>query len=1069
MPAVAQRRPLPKPAPDADPRFRKVMEQLKQGAAKTRLHPPAAKKAREASAAAKGPPNEKLATGKAKQVDKIQEAPAKKPESNSFLALLRSQIQEAMPKTLGDTENFMKGGSAGQMKGSLKGNVSQQKDEAAGGVKTASKEAPKEAGQAKDAKPIPAEGAPAAPAVNGAEAMPAPKPDADVSLQDSKQDADAQMKEAEVSPQQLQKANDPRFSAVLQTKDAVGKQADTAPGQFRVAEQGVAAGAAAKAQADAKKGATGMVAVRGGSNSAVLSKQQAAKAKDEAARKQVTDRIEAIYNRTKKNVEDKLATLETEVGSIFDAGVDAALNTMTEYVEARISRYKIDRYLLRPFGFALWIRDQFKGLPDEVNAFYQAGRELFTRTMDALVVRVADLVEKRLKEAKDEVAKGQAEIKKFVESQPKELQSVAQAAQKEVAGRFEELERGIDDKKNQLAQQLGQKYKEAFDKANDALKKIQDENKGLVAAFLEKLAAVIKILTEFKAKLMGILRKGQEAIKLILADPIGFLGNLLKAIKGGFGKFMDNIEKHLKQGFMEWLFGSLAEAGIEIPSDLSLPSILKLALGVLGITYERMRAKAVKLLGPAAVTIIEKVVEYVKALIEGGPAKLWEMVKEDLSNLKEMVIDAIQDWLISTIIKKATMKLMLLFNPVGAIVQAVMMIYDVVVFIVEKAAQILAFIEAVVNSMMAIATGAIDEAIGKIEAALARMIPLLIGFLAQLLNLGGITKQIKEFILKIQNKVDKAIDKAIAKVVALVKKLFGGGKDTSKPDEPTAEQKKADLDKGFDEANQLLANQDLSPEEVSQKLGGIKAKYKLISLQLVKDNATETEETDHIEAENSPKKSGPKVKHALKGWEAEHNVHEHVAPEPAKAKGKKGESHHVPYKVLKRWFGEIMEAAGAYLVKQGDEARGKTMKSTGTQYKNDEAGKGLSAIWLSEKAHDLSHAPVKPGELSNLRGDFVVKKEDDEVSSKPMRHTIASSTHAAIIDQSTSTADTKKKRNKEIAEVKVKRLPSFFNSVFESALSAGIALVNRVKLKDEKWKGKLRTLARTTWSKILKP
>ena len=76
---------------------------------------------------------------------------------------------------------------------------------------------------------------------------------------------------------------------------------------------------------------------------------------------------------------------------------------------------------------------------------------------------------------------------------------------------------------------------------------------------------------------------------------------------------------------------------------MSLPSILKLVLSVLGITYERMRAKAVKLLGPTAVAIIEKVVEYVKALIQGGPAALWEKVKEDLGNLKAMVIDAIHD------------------------------------------------------------------------------------------------------------------------------------------------------------------------------------------------------------------------------------------------------------------------------------------------------------------------------------------------------------------------------------------------------------------------------------------
>jgi hypothetical protein len=57
---------------------------------------------------------------------------------------------------------------------------------------------------------------------------------------------------------------------------------------------------------------------------------------------------------------------------------------------------------------------------------------------------------------------------------------------------------------------------------------------------------------------------------------------------------------------MKWLFGSLAAMGITLPSDLSLPSILKLVLDVLGITYDRMRAKAVRLLGERAVGLIEK-------------------------------------------------------------------------------------------------------------------------------------------------------------------------------------------------------------------------------------------------------------------------------------------------------------------------------------------------------------------------------------------------------------------------------------------------------------------------------
>ncbi|MFL6210652.1 MAG: polymorphic toxin type 15 domain-containing protein [Pyrinomonadaceae bacterium] len=861
------RKPKPRQPPEADPRFVKVMGELKQKTAKVKQHPAPAKKAAEAQAAAKGPANEKRAGAQANQVDKIKDAKTKKPEPTSFLALLRAEIQKALPKTLGDTEKFMKGGDAGAMKGSLKGNVAQQKQDATGDTATATKQAPNEGGvQAKPVTPIPGEPQPPAPDVNAAEGMPQAKPDADVSLQDSKQDTEAAMKDAEVTPDQLKKANDPRFSAVLSAKDQVAKQADTAPNKFRAGEKAALNTSVAQAKAAAKTGAAGMLGAKAKSKAGVSSKQEDAKKKDEQERQQVTDRIEGIFNKTKQQVEAKLNGLETEVNTIFDSGTDAALNAMKAYVEDRIFKYKLERYLSIPVvGPARWIKDQFMGLPDEVNAFYVEGKNLFTSAMDKVVVRVANLVETRLREAKALVAAGQAEIKAYVATLSPKLRSVGEAAQKKVADQFAELERGIEDKKNQLAQALAQKYKEAMDKADAALKEIQDSNKGLVQQFAEKLGEIIKILMEFKDKLMALLKKGADTIKLILADPIGFLGNLIAAIKQGISQFVGNIWTHLKAGFMKWLFGALTEAGIEIPAGLpSLPSILKLVLSVLGLTYERMRAKAVKLLGPTAVTIIEKAVEYVRALISGGPAALWEKIKEDLSNLKAMVIDAIQDWIITTIIKQATIKLLSMFNPAGAIVQAVLAIYNTVMFLIERASQIMAFVEAVINSVSAIAQGAIGGAAAWIERSLANAIPLVIGFLANLIGLGGISKKIKETINKIQGAVDKAIDKAIGKIIALVKKLFakltGKKKDKDgKPDERTDAQKQQDLTKAVAEANQALNDPDLPPDKAKKKLPAIKTKYKLSELTVVKDSGTETQETDHVKAIINPALDGAPV------------------------------------------------------------------------------------------------------------------------------------------------------------------------------------------------------------------
>src|SRR4029079_9224629 len=132
----------------------------------------------------------------------------------------------------------------------------------------------------------------------------------------------------------------------------------------------------------------------------------------------------------------------------------------------------------------------------------------------------------------------------------------------------------------------------------------------------------------------------------------------------------------------------------------------------------------------------------------------------DLATLKQMVIDAIQNWLIETVIKQAVAKVVSMFNPAAAIVQAVIAIYNMVMFVVEKAQQIMAFVEAIVNSVNAIATGAIGGAISWSDKCLAITIPIGIGCLARLIGLGVISQKIRDFIMKVQSKVDQAIDKA---------------------------------------------------------------------------------------------------------------------------------------------------------------------------------------------------------------------------------------------------------------------------------------------------------------------
>ena len=145
--AVRTKRFTPKPAnPQADPRFKSVKEKVGQKTAQLKKHPPAKQKATEAAKAAKGPPNEKAAGAKSKQVDTLKETKAETPPADSFLTVLRAEIDKVMPSNLEESTEFMDGGAESEMKGAVGGNVKSQKETASGDLNKASNAPPNEGG-----------------------------------------------------------------------------------------------------------------------------------------------------------------------------------------------------------------------------------------------------------------------------------------------------------------------------------------------------------------------------------------------------------------------------------------------------------------------------------------------------------------------------------------------------------------------------------------------------------------------------------------------------------------------------------------------------------------------------------------------------------------------------------------------------------------------------------------------------------------------------------------------------------------------------------------------------------
>ena len=204
----------------------------------------------------------------------------------------------------------------------------------------------------------------------------------------------------------------------------------------------------------------------------------------------------------------------------------------------------------------------------------------------------------------------------------------------------------------------------------------------------------------------------------------------------GLKNFMGNIGSHLKKGLMDWLFGALGGAGLVLPDTLDLKGIVSIVLQVLGLTYANFRARAVKIVGEPVVSALEKAADVFKVIVTEGIPGLWRFIKEKVEDLKSMVLDAIFDFIKEKVIIAGVTWVIGLLNPASAFFKACKAIYDIVMFFINRGSQILALVNAVIDSMAAIAKGSIGVAATFVENALAKAIPVAIGFLASLLGPG---------------------------------------------------------------------------------------------------------------------------------------------------------------------------------------------------------------------------------------------------------------------------------------------------------------------------------------------
>ncbi|MEH2354725.1 eCIS core domain-containing protein [Nostoc sp.] len=809
-------------SPEDDPAFQAVVGTTKEVAGLEKKHPPANSKAQEAQAAAQPPGNEVDSKAQANQVGEMQQAPTPGFDAAAFKAKLMQRIADMAPKNLEEADNFKNNNKLDSVKGDLSGQVKEEQKSSQGQLEEKTKEKPDVSGiEAKQVTPLPKNEPGTTPTgVDADKAAPKSKGQAEVEapLQDDSKKLDQQMKEADITEEQLANSNEPEFQGALAAKKDAQTHAQAAPPQYRQQEQGILATAQATAEATAQQHLQAMHGTRTQNLGQVGEQQIGAKSKDEQARAKVAGDINKIYDKTKGKVEKTLGELDGQVIQAFDAGAADAKKAFEDYVGKRMDDYKSDRYsgILGP---GKWLIDKLFGMPSEVNAFYQEGRQLYINQMDGVINKVVAIISKGLTQAKAEIASGKQEIQNYVNQLPQELKGVGQQAAADIDSKFEELQQSIDDKQDELIDTLAQKYQENLEAVDARIEEMKAANKGLIQKAFDFIVGVIKTIIELTKMLLQVLARVAGVVGQILKDPIGFLTNLIQALKQGFLNFMNNIGKHLQQGLIGWLTGTMAETGIQMPENFDLKGIFSLAMQLLGFTYEAIRAQAVKRLGEEKVGRLEQTVDVFQVLASEGVAGMWQFVQEKMGDLNALVIEPIKNFIIEKVITAGIEWILSLLTPASAFIKAAKAIYEIVKFFIERAQQIADLINAILDAIGAIASGAIDQAIKGVENALAKSLPVVISFLASLLGLDGIAGKIQGIFQKLRKPMEKAVDWVIDKGAKAFKKIgskLGFGKNKKKGNKDEKVKQDEVISPAEKKKHEAIANQiyqELKPDE----------------------------------------------------------------------------------------------------------------------------------------------------------------------------------------------------------------------------------------------------------------
>ncbi|MFM5893545.1 MAG: DUF4157 domain-containing protein [Novosphingobium sp.] len=431
-----------------------------------------------------------------------------------------------------------------------------------------------------------------------------------------------------------------------------------------------------------------------------------------------------------------------------------------------------------------FIKDAFNALMSLVNRIFDAVRSAVTGLIDLARRAVVGLIEavshalQALVSVLGEVLKGLVDglIGQIFPELARALDEAIDSAVNAVNHAIDVVAGALTTAVNAVAAALTTAVNAALNAfqgaINTALGALQAALTGDWGALLTQiLDAVLSVLGIDPAAFHALIAQASDAIDIIVNDPGQFVSNLIDVVVGGVQLFADHFGEHLRRGIVGWLTGALGD--IQIPDEWNLMTVLDLARQIMGLTWDFVRERATRLIGAENVARIEMMASWIGTLITEGWAGLWNRIQESLAALRDGVLASIREFVMERVVMASIRWLASLFNPVGALVQLVMTIWNIYQFVSAQAQRLFGIAQAVVGAISNIAHGVLDPGKQAVEGVLGSLVPVVIDLLMSLLGVTGVAARVREIIQDLRQRIADAVDALLQRVLGTLG--LGGG------------------------------------------------------------------------------------------------------------------------------------------------------------------------------------------------------------------------------------------------------------------------------------------------------